>query len=88
MLSDNPLSYAAIKTHISVLQNRGVTVEFDDTTHLNVGELRTVRMIYFLPNDRPYRADVVQRMKDDIQLSQTFFAEQMEATATEAYLPL
>ncbi len=47
--------------------------------NLNVGEPRTVRMIYFLPNDRPYRADVVQRMKDDIQLSQTFFAEQMEA---------
>ena len=36
-------------------------------------------MIYFLPNDRPYRADVVQRMKDEILNVQTFFAEQMEA---------
>ena len=79
LLNDNLLSYSAIKTHVPALQIRGVTVEFDDTTHLNTGEPRTVRMIYFLPNDRPYRADVVQRMKDDIQLSQTFFAEQMEA---------
>ena len=47
--------------------------------NLNVGEPRTVRMIYFLPNDRPYRAEVVQKMKDDILKIQTFFAEQMEA---------
>ena len=79
VLNDNRLSAVSIKTHVPALQSKGVTVEFDDTTHLNTGEPRTVRMIYFLPNDRPYRADVVQRMKDDIQLSQTFFAEQMEA---------
>ncbi len=47
--------------------------------NLNVGEPRTVQMIYFLPNDRPYRADVIQRMKDEILNIQTFFAEQMEA---------
>ena len=46
--------------------------------NLNVSEPRTVRMIYFLPNDRPYRADVIQRMKDEILNIQTFFAEQME----------
>ena len=45
--------------------------------NLNVGEPRTVRMIYFLPNDRPYRAEVVQKMKDEILNIQTFFAEQM-----------
>ena len=45
--------------------------------NLNVGEPRTVRMIYLLPNDRPYRAEVVQRMKDEIIKVQTFFAEQM-----------
>ena len=45
--------------------------------NLNVGEPRTLRMIYFLPNDRPYRAEVVQRMKDMIRTVQTFFAEQM-----------
>ena len=47
--------------------------------NLNVGEPRTMRTIYFLPNDRPYRAEVVQRMKDEIRNIQTFFAEQMGA---------
>ena len=47
--------------------------------NLNVGEPRTMRMIYFLPNDRPYRVEVVQRMKDEILDIQTFFAEQMDA---------
>ena len=47
--------------------------------NLNAGESRTVRMIYFLPNDLPYRSDVVQNMKDDIRTVQTFFADQMEA---------
>ena len=46
---------------------------------LDVGEPRTVRMIYFLPNDRPYQADVVQKMKDEMRSLQTFFAEQMQA---------
>ena len=45
--------------------------------NLNVGEPRTLRLIYLLPNDRPYRAEVVQRMKDEIIKVQTFFAEQM-----------
>ena len=45
---------------------------------LNVGEPRTVRMIYFLPNNRSYNADVVQQMKDDLHTTQKFFAEQME----------
>ena len=46
---------------------------------LDVGEPRTVRMIYFLPNDRPYQADVVQKMKDEIRNIQTFYAQQMQA---------
>ena len=45
----------------------------------NVGEERTVRMIYFLPNDRPYRAEVVNSMKTMMRRVQTFFAEQMQA---------
>ncbi len=46
---------------------------------LDVGEPRTVRMIYFLPNDWPYRADVVDSMKTAIKQSQTFYLEQMQA---------
>ena len=49
------------------------------TANLNVGEPRTVRLIYFLPNDRPYREDVVQRIKDEIRNIQTFYAESMQA---------
>ena len=44
-----------------------------------VGEPRTVRLIYFIPNDRAYRAEVVQRLKDEIRAIQTFFGDQMEA---------
>ena len=47
--------------------------------NLNAGQPRTVRMIYFLPNDRPYRGKVVQKMKEEIQNIQTFYAEQMNA---------
>ena len=46
---------------------------------LNVGEPLTVRMIYFLPNDRPYREEVVRRMKEEILKIQKFYSEQMEA---------
>ena len=47
--------------------------------NLNVGPPRTVRMIYFVPNDRTYNAAVVQEMKAEIRKNQTFFAEQMSA---------
>ena len=47
--------------------------------NLNVGPPRTVRMIYFLPNDRSYRASVVDSMKRTIRRIQTFYGEQMQA---------
>ncbi len=47
--------------------------------NLNVGAPRTVRMIYFLPNDRPFRQEVVDSMKVVILQIQTFYAEQMQA---------
>ena len=46
---------------------------------LSVEEPFTVRMIYFLPNDRPYDEEVVQRMKTEILGVQSLYAEQMEA---------
>ena len=45
----------------------------------NIGIPRTVQMIYFLPNDLPYRQEVVDSMKVRIRQAQTFFADQMEA---------
>ena len=50
---------------------------------LDTGEPRTVRVIYFLPNDRPYRADVVDSAKELIERTQTFFSEQMHANGHE-----
>ena len=65
------------KQHSDQFPNRHYARTF--AANLNVGEPRTVRMIYFLPNDRPYRANVVQRMKGEILNIQTFYAEQMDA---------
>ena len=48
-------------------------------SNLNTGEPRTVRLIYFLPNDRPYREEAVQRMKNEILSIQAFYAEAMQA---------
>ena len=48
------------------------------TADLNVGAPRTVRMIYFLPNDRPFRQEVVDSMKTLVKEVQTFYADQME----------
>ncbi len=45
----------------------------------NVGKPRTVRMIYFLPKDRPYRQSVVDKMKTMMVRLQRLFGEQMEA---------
>ena len=39
----------------------------------------TVRLFYFLPNDRRYRQTVVDRMKTGILEVQSFYADQMEA---------
>ena len=45
----------------------------------DVGEPRTVRLIYFLPNDQDFRPEVVQRMKEEIRRIQIFYREQMQA---------
>ena len=58
---------------------RGSTYAAGKPTGLDVGEPRTVRMIYFLPNDRPFRAAVIDSMKATIGQVQTFYAEQMQA---------
>ena len=42
-------------------------------------ERRTVRLVYFVPNDRPFRAEVVRKMKDEIRNIQNYYAAQMQA---------
>ena len=48
-------------------------------TEKNAGEPWTVRMIYFLPNDRPFRQVVVDTMKARMVRMQRLFAVQMAA---------
>ena len=74
----NPLNYASIKTHIPALKNRGVTVEFDDVTHLNFGEPHTVRLIYFLPSDRSPQQNIDTKLDTLIRDVQQFYADEME----------
>jgi hypothetical protein len=77
-LRGNRLSSLSSGTHIPTLQSRGVTVDVP-AGGWSVGEPRTVRLIYFLPNDRPYRAEVVERLKEEILDIQTFYSEAMQA---------
>ena len=46
---------------------------------LDVGEPRTVRMIYFLPNDLPYRQSLADSIKFSIKQSQNFYSTQCRA---------
>ena len=45
----------------------------------DAGEPRTVRLIYFLPNDRSFNSDVVDSMQTRIRRIQTFYGQQMQA---------
>ena len=74
----NPLNHASINTHIPALQSRGVTVEFDDVTHLNFGEPRIVRLVYFLPSNRVPQQDINTKMDTLMKDVHQFYAEQME----------
>ena len=74
----NPLNYTSIKTRIPALKNRGVTVEFDDVTHLNFGEPRMVRLIYFLPSDRSSQQNIDTKLDTLIRDIQQFYADEME----------
>ena len=46
---------------------------------LNTGEPRTVRVIYFVPNDRSFTATVEDSIKRAVGQVRTFFADQMKA---------
>ena len=46
---------------------------------LPAGEPGTVRLVYFLPSDRPFRGAVVDSMKSVMRRIQGFYGEQMQA---------
>lgn len=51
----------------------------DTYPDLNTGPPYTVRLIYFLPKDRPFREEIVQKIEDVALRMQSFYSEQMEA---------
>ena len=77
----NRLSAQSFHTHIPALQNRGVTVEFDNRPPPPLPSIDTngmVRLLYFLPSDRPARPDRVAALRELIKDMQRFFADEME----------
>ena len=74
----NRLSNQSLYTHIPALQSRGVTVDFDNRAPpppINTNGM--VRLVYFLPSDRPARPDRVTALRQLIKDAQQFYAEQM-----------
>ena len=78
LLNGNPLSYTAIHTHLPNLRSRGVTIKFDDVTHLNFGEPHMVRLIYFLPSDRSPQQNIDTKLDTLIRDVQQFYTDEME----------
>ena len=75
----NRLSDQSLYTHIPALQSRGVTVEFDDRLpRPSINTNGMVRVVYFLPNDRPHRPDRVTALRQLIKDAQQFFADEMQ----------
>ena len=75
----NRLSDQSLYTHIPALQSRGVTVEFDKRLPrpaINTNGM--VRVVYFLPNDRPHRPDRVTALRQLIKNAQQFYADEMQ----------
>ena len=77
-LRENRLSALSFDTHIPTLRSRGVTVEAPAGVW-SFGEPYTVRLIYFLPNDRQPQPDIDTKMDTLIKEVQQFYADQMES---------
>ena len=77
-LRENRLSALSFDTHIPTLRSRGVTVEAPAGVW-SFGDPHTVRLIYFLPNDRQPQPDIDTKMDTLIKEVQQFYADQMES---------
>ncbi len=63
----------------SQVQHEGAEAAGKRAFSLNTGDPRTVRLIYFVPNDRSFSSTVEDSIKRAVLQVQTFFAEQMNA---------
>ena len=73
------VEFCRVMDHEEWLVEHPVPAASKVTAAVTAGEPGTVRMIYFLPNDRPYRQSVVDTMKARMVRLQRFFGEQMES---------
>ena len=73
------VEFCRVMDHEEWLVEHPVPAASKVTAAVTAGEPGTVRMIYFLPNDRPYRQSVVDTMKARMVRLQAFFGEQMES---------
>ena len=77
--SANDVHFCQILDYEDIRARDSLYAATKQALNLNVGEPRTVRMIYFLPNNRPFQQAVVDRMKETMRQIQNFYADQMEA---------
>ena len=74
----NRLSDQSLFTHIPVLETRGVIVEFDHRSpRPTINTNGMVRLVYFVPSDRPVRPDRTAALRQLIEDAQQFYADEM-----------
>ena len=74
----NRLNDQSLFTHIPTLQSRGVIVEFDKRPpRPAINSNGMVRVVYFVPSDRPHRPDRVVALRQLIKDAQQFYADEM-----------
>ncbi len=64
---------------LSQVQPKGFDAAGKRAFSLNTGDPRTVRVIYFVPNDRSFSITVEDSIKRAVRQVRTFFADQMKA---------
>ena len=72
----NWLDESTFDRHIPAMQAKEVDIRFDPR-NADAGSI--VRIVYFLPSDRPPQPDIEEKLDRLIKDVQTFYAEQMEA---------
>ena len=74
----NRLNDQSLFTHIPTLQSRGVIVEFEKRPpRPAINSNGMVRVVYFVPSDRPHRPDRVAALSQLIKEAQQFYAAEM-----------
>lgn len=75
----HPVDFSHDGAYLAVGGEEGFVHIYDAQVHLQrVQQQEMVRIIYFLPNDRPARPERVAALRDLIRETQLFFADEMQ----------